>query len=139
MKWLYKRLISYEHLFEKGGKFEKLYPLYEAVLTIHFSSTETTKKGAHIRDALDTKRFMILVVIALIPTTIFGIYNAGFQSYLSAGQNASIIECFIQGAIIFLPILLTSYAVGGFGRCFLQLLVNMKLMKDFLFLDYCFH
>ena len=132
MKWLYKRLISYEHLFEKGGKFEKLYPLYEAVLTIHFSSTETTKKGAHIRDALDTKRFMILVVIALIPTTIFGIYNAGFQSYLSAGQNASIIECFIQGAIIFLPILLTSYAVGGFWEVLFAITRKHEINEGFL-------
>ena len=62
MQWLYKRIKEYEHLFEKGGKFQTFYPLYEAALTIHFSPTDTTKRGAHVRDGLDTKRFMILVV-----------------------------------------------------------------------------
>ena len=97
MTWLYKQLISKGHLFEKGAKLERLYPLYEAVLTIHFSSTETTKKGAHIRDGLDTKRFMILVVIALIPTTLLCIYNAGLQSLLASGKPTAIVDCIIQG------------------------------------------
>ena len=121
MTWLYKQLISKGHLFEKGAKLERLYPLYEAVLTIHFSSTETTKKGAHIRDGLDTKRFMILVVIALIPTTLFGIYNAGLQSLLASGKPTAIVDCIIQGMIIFLPILLTSMWLGDVGKSVLLL------------------
>ncbi|MGA0242664.1 MAG: RnfABCDGE type electron transport complex subunit D, partial [Candidatus Marinamargulisbacteria bacterium] len=132
MKWLYNRLISAEHLFEKGGRFESLYPIYEAVLTIHFSSKETTKKGAHIRDSLDTKRFMILVVIALLPVTLFGIYNAGLQSFLSAGQSASFFDCLIKGSLVFMPILLTSYAVGGFWEVLFAITRKHEINEGFL-------
>ncbi|MGC6367080.1 MAG: NADH:ubiquinone reductase (Na(+)-transporting) subunit B [Candidatus Marinamargulisbacteria bacterium] len=132
MKWLYQRLKSYEHLFEKGAKFEKLYPLYEAVLTIHFSTTETTKRGAHVRDGLDTKRFMILVVIALLPVTLFGIYNAGYQSYLAAGMTGSIIDYIIKGVIIFMPILLTSYAVGGLWEVLFAIIRKHEINEGFL-------
>ena len=132
MGWLYKRLISFEHLFEKGGKFEKLYPIYEAALTIHFSPTETTKKGAHIRDGLDTKRFMILVVIALIPCVIFGIFNAGYQTILSTGQTPGIIESVIKGTIIFMPILLTSYVVGGICEVLFAVIRKHEINEGFL-------
>lgn len=132
MTWLYKQLISKGHLFEKGAKLERLYPLYEAVLTIHFSSTETTKKGAHIRDGLDTKRFMILVVIALIPTTLFGIYNAGLQSLLASGKPTAIVDCIIQGMIIFLPILLTSYVVGGCWEVCFAIIRKHEINEGFL-------
>ena len=132
MRWLYNQLISNEHLFEKGGRFERLYPLYEAVLTIHFSTTETTKKGAHIRDGLDTKRFMILVVMALAPVTLFGIYNTGLQSLLSAGKETGVLECLIQGGIIFLPILLTSYVVGGCWEVLFAIIRKHEINEGFL-------
>lgn len=132
MKWLYHRLVSYAPLFEKGGKLSSLYPIYEAVLTIHFSSTETTKKGAHVRDGLDTKRFMILVVIALIPATLFGIYNIGLQSFAAAGQPASIVACFLKGSWVFLPILLTSYAVGGLWEVIFAVVRKHEINEGFL-------
>ena len=132
MNWLYKKIKKNEHLFEKGGRFEKLYPIYEAALTIHFSPTDTTKKGTHVRDGLDTKRFMILVVIALIPCVLFGIYNAGYQSLLAAGQTPAFIDSVIKGAIIFFPILLTSYAVGGFWEVLFAVVRKHEINEGFL-------
>ena len=63
--------------FEKGGKFEKLYPAYDAFETFLFVPGHTTQSGAHIRDAIDLKRTMITVLIALIPCLLFGIWNIG--------------------------------------------------------------
>ncbi|MEK9727064.1 MAG: NADH:ubiquinone reductase (Na(+)-transporting) subunit B [Candidatus Margulisiibacteriota bacterium] len=132
MEWLYKRIKQYEHLFEKGGKYEKLYPIYEAALTIHFSPTDTTKKGTHVRDGLDTKRFMILVVIALGPCLLFGMFNAGYQALLAAGQTPSMIDSMIKGVIIFMPILLTSYAVGGFWEVLFAVIRKHEINEGFL-------
>ena len=132
MLWLYKRIKKYEHLFEKGGKFETFYPIYEAALTIHFSPTNTTKKGAHVRDGLDTKRFMILVVIALTPCIIFGMFNAGYQAILATGQTPTFIDAMIKGTIIFMPILLTSYAVGGFWEVFFAIVRKHEINEGFL-------
>ncbi len=132
MNWLYKRIKQYEHLFDKGGKFETFYPIYEAALTIHFSPTNTTKKGAHIRDGLDTKRFMILVVIALTPCVIFGMFNAGYQAILAMGQTPSLIDSMFKGALIFMPILLTSYAIGGFWEVFFAIIRKHEINEGFL-------
>jgi Na+-transporting NADH:ubiquinone oxidoreductase subunit B len=132
MKWLYKALIKQGPLFEKGGRLERFYPLYEAVLTIHFSSVNTTKKGPHIRDGLDTKRFMILVVLALVPVSIFGVYNAGFQALVSAGKATGVAACFIEGGFIFFPILLISYAVGGFWEVLFSIVRRHEINEGFL-------
>ncbi len=132
MEWLYKRIKKYEHLFEKGGKYERLYPIYEAALTIHFSPTNTTKKGAHVRDGLDTKRFMILVVIALGPCLVFGMFNAGYQALLAAGETPGIIESMFKGTLIFMPILLTSYAVGGFWEVLFSVIRKHEINEGFL-------
>ena len=132
MEWLYKRIKQYEPLFEKGGKLETFYPIYEAALTIHFSPTDTTKKGAHVRDGLDTKRFMILVVIALTPCVVFGMFNAGYQALLATGASPGIIESMIKGVIIFMPILLTSYAVGGFWEVLFAVIRKHEINEGFL-------
>ena len=68
-----------KHLFEPGGKFEKLYPLFEAQDTFMFTPPDKTEGAPHVRDSIDMKRSMIFVVLALIPCILFGIYNAGFQ------------------------------------------------------------
>ena len=67
-------------LFEKGGKLEKLYPLYEAQDTFLFSPADTTKGRTHVRDAIDTKRLMSMVILALIPCIFMALYNTGFQA-----------------------------------------------------------
>ena len=73
-----KVLDKYRDNFEEGGKLEKFYPIFEATDTILFSTNEVTRSGPHIRDSIDTKRIMILVVIALLPLYIFGAINIGF-------------------------------------------------------------
>lgn len=99
--------------FEKGGKWEKFYTLYEGHRTIVFAPDHTTgKKGAQIKDAVDLKRIMITVVIAMVPALIFGMWNVGHQHFLATGQEGTLIDKFVIGAIAVVPILIVSYAVG---------------------------
>lgn len=101
-------------LFEKGGKFEKFYPIYEMAETLLFVTPARTKKGAHIRDNFDVKRLMIFVIIAAFPVFIFGMYNTGYQHYLSQGMTGSTMEYIMKGGKCMIPILIVAYAVGGF-------------------------
>ena len=73
--------------FEKGQKFEKYAPAVNAFDTFLFVPNHTTKHGAHIRDAVDLKRTMITVIIALLPALLYGIYNTGFQYYSQLGSR----------------------------------------------------
>ncbi len=99
--------------FEKGGKWEKFYYIYEAHETLIFSPNHTTKaKGAQIKDAIDMKRMMMTVIIAMIPCLLFGIYNVGYQHYLALGQEAALLDMLLVGAIQVLPLVVVSYAVG---------------------------
>jgi Na+-transporting NADH:ubiquinone oxidoreductase subunit B len=102
--------------FEEGGKFEKYYKAFEAMETFAFTPPHTTHNGAHIRDAIDLKRTMFFVIIALIPSLLFGIWNTGHQYYLSIGQFPELMDGFMDkmifGAIRVLPIVVVSYAVG---------------------------
>lgn len=102
--------------FEEGGKFEKYYKAFEAMETFAFTPPHTTHNGAHIRDAIDLKRTMFFVIIALIPSLLFGIWNTGHQYYLSIGQYPELMDGFMDkiifGAIRVLPIVVVSYAVG---------------------------
>ncbi|MEJ7827729.1 MAG: NADH:ubiquinone reductase (Na(+)-transporting) subunit B [Segetibacter sp.] len=100
--------------FEKGGKLEKFYPAYNAFETFLFVPGHTAPaNGAHVRDAIDLKRTMILVVVSLIPCLLFGMWNVGYQHYRALGiADASFIDNFIFGAIKVMPIVIVSYAVG---------------------------
>ncbi len=99
--------------FEKGGKWEKYHTLYEGHRTIVFAPDLTTKaKGAQIKDATDLKRVMITVVIAMIPTLLFGILNVGEQHFLAVGEEATWMDKALFGMMSVLPILIVSYAVG---------------------------
>ena len=86
MKFLRNIVDSVKPHFEKGGRFDKLYPAVEAFETFLFVPGETTSHGVHVRDAMDMKRTMITVVIALIPTLLFGMWNVGYQHYLAYGM-----------------------------------------------------
>ena len=66
--------------FDKDGKLEKLYPLYEAIDTFLYTPSDTTRSGAHVRDGMNLKRMMVLVVVALIPCICMAIYNTGYQA-----------------------------------------------------------
>jgi len=102
------------HHFVRSGKFEKLKPLFEAAETFFFIPGIPTAKDSHVRDSLDLKRFMIIVLLALMPPLFFGIYNAGYQSNFASGLPLSLSAVFIKGIFIVLPIILVSYIVGFF-------------------------
>lgn len=102
------------HHFASGGKFEKFKPLFEATETFFFIPGIPTVQDPHVRDNLDLKRFMTIVVLALMPPLFFGIYNAGYQSNLASGLSLNLNAVFIRGLFIVLPIILVSYIVGFF-------------------------
>ena len=126
-----------EHNFEKGGKYEKWYALYEAVDTFLYKPADVTKTTAHVRDGIDLKRMMITVWLCAFPAMFFGMWNIGYQANqvfaaspdLLAAQDGwrialtgalagfdpgSIWDNMIQGATWFLPIYLVTFIAGGF-------------------------
>jgi len=98
--------------FEKGGKLEKFYPVYDALETFAFVPDHTTEKGAHIRDAIDMKRTMFLVIVALVPALLFGIYNTGYQHFTALQQDGTFWEMVLFGLGKVLPLIIVSYGVG---------------------------
>lgn len=98
--------------FHHGGKYEKWYPLFEAFQTFLYLPKILTKKGPHVRDALDTKRYMSIVLFSLKPVLLFGIYNTGYQSQLAAGLSTDIVSSMIVGSLAVIPLLIVSYGVG---------------------------
>ncbi len=112
MQFLNNIMEKYRPHFKEGGKFEKYGPAWFGIDTFLFTPNHTTKSGAHIRDGVDLKRVMIIVVFALIPATLFGIWNIGYQHFSQLGIESSFLELFWYGAIRFLPMVIISYAVG---------------------------
>ncbi len=101
--------------FQKGGKFEKFQSTFEGFETFLFVPNTTTRKGAHIRDAIDMKRTMAIVVLALIPTLLFGMWNTGYQHFIATGLTPAEIDlwkAFSFGFLKVLPIVVVSYISG---------------------------
>lgn len=98
--------------FEEGGKLHWLYSTYDAFETFLYVPNHTSKSGVHIHDARDSKRTMVIVILALIPALLMGMYNVGYQHYLSIGVDASFIQTFIYGLLGMLPHIVVSYVVG---------------------------
>lgn len=100
--------------FEEGGKLHAFWSIYDGFESFLYVPNTTAKTGVHIHDAIDSKRIMSLVVIALMPALLFGMYNIGYQNYSAAGQlaNASFWEMFCFGFLALLPKILVSYIVG---------------------------
>lgn len=116
--------------FEKGGKLEKFYPVYDGMETFLFVPGHTTHCGTHVRDAMDLKRTMFTVVVAMIPCLLFGMWNIGLQHHLSIGLlDASLMDNFIYGAIRVTPILIVSYGVG-LGVEFLFCIINKHQINE---------
>lgn len=126
-----------EHHFEKGGRFEKYYALYEAADTFLYRPSSVTKTTAHVRDGIDLKRMMITVWLCAFPAMFFGMWNVGYQANLIFAENPelfaaqdswrigltgmlagfdpnSLWDNFIQGATWFVPIYMVTFLVGGF-------------------------
>ncbi|MEJ4089487.1 NADH:ubiquinone reductase (Na(+)-transporting) subunit B [Galbibacter orientalis] len=112
MSALRNKLDQLKKPFNKGEKWEKFAPAFNAFDTFLYVPNHTTKKGAHIRDAVDLKRTMITVVIALLPALFYGIYNAGFQHYSQLGEAFTFWDAFAHGAWKILPMVAVSYIVG---------------------------
>ena len=116
MQFLRNIFDSLEPNFKEGGKFAKYYKAYEAMETFAFTPNHVTKNGTHIRDAIDLKRTMFFVVIALVPSLLFGMWNTGHQYYLSIGEMTGLMDGMFDkllfGAIRVLPLVVVSYVVG---------------------------
>ena len=138
MKFLRNTLDKVEPLFEKGGKFERLYPVYEAADTFLFTPGHRTKTGPHVRDGIDLKRMMIMVVIALIPCTLFGMWNVGFQherattDWALSPADANHLQCLIYGAFKFIPIYAVTIIVGGTLEAIFSLIRKHEINEGFL-------
>ena len=112
MNFLRKSLDNLKKPFGKGQKFEKFAPAINAFDTFLFVPNHTTKKGAHIRDAVDLKRTMVTVIIALLPALIYGIYNTGYQYYIQTNEPFTFLDAFIHGSWKIVPMIIVSYVVG---------------------------
>jgi Na+-transporting NADH:ubiquinone oxidoreductase subunit B len=98
--------------FEKSGKYERFYPLYEVMETFFLTPATRTSRGPHIRDKIDSKRFMITVVIALFPAILLGMYNIGLQASLAKGMDPELWPCLWFGFLTMLPVIIVTYVVG---------------------------
>lgn len=112
MKALRNFLDKQKPQFEKGGKLEKLHSMFDAVETLMFVPDKVTTSGSHIRDAVDMKRTMITVFIALIPALLFGMWNVGYQHFLSYGESPDFWTMFLYGFWKLVPIIIVTYGVG---------------------------
>jgi len=132
MKFLRKILDNLEPKFTKGGPLEKFHAVYNATDTILFSTDDKTESGPHIRDSIDNKRIMILVVVALLPCYIFGAINIGYQSSQFSGNERSVWENFWLGFGVILPILITAFAMGAFWEVLFAVIRKHPISEGFL-------
>lgn len=112
MKALRKLLDNIKPHVSKGGRFEMLHSTYDAFETLLFVPNKTNQNGVHVRDAMDMKRNMIVVVMALVPALLFGIWNTGYQHFLALGQEVTFLETILHGVFKVIPIVIVSYLTG---------------------------
>ena len=99
--------------FEPGGKLHAFRSVYDGMDTFLFTPSETSRSGVHIHDSMDSKRTMIIVVLALMPCFLFGMYNTGYQHWLAAGATSfPFWELMLYGFLAVLPTLVVAYVVG---------------------------
>jgi len=161
MKFLRDNLDKqYETLFGPGKPLETLYPIYEANDTLLFTPGEVTKGNTHVRDSLDLKRLMITVVIALLPCLLMAFYNTGYQANLAidAGHAAPIAgwrtdiymllfgnnfapnltHNVVHGLLWFLPIMITTFVIGGHVEVLFAILRKHEINEGFLVTGFLF-
>ncbi len=153
MKFLRKRLDRLEPHFTHGGRFEKFNAVFEMVDTLLYTPADVSRSAPHVRDAIDLKRVMILVFIAVMPCAVFGMWNTGFQAnsalaelgLASAGgwrgallewsgvgyDPGNVIACFTHGLLYFLPIYIVTMAVGGFWEVLFAGVRNHEVNEGF--------
>ncbi|WAK00590.1 NADH:ubiquinone reductase (Na(+)-transporting) subunit B [Methylobacter sp. YRD-M1] len=140
--------------FVQGGKWEKLGPLYDAVDTFLYTPGTVTRSAPHVRDALDMKRMMVTVIVALIPTVIMAFYNTGLQINLALQQQsaeyapgwrgallnfmgvgsdpASVLDNMLLGALYFLPVYIFTLLAGGFWEVLFAIVRQQTISEGFL-------
>jgi len=112
MKGLRRFLDKIKPQFEKGGRFARLHATFDAFETFLFVPDKVTLSGSHIRDAVDMKRTMSMVVLAMMPPLLFGMWNVGYQHFLSSGIDSTLWQNFWFGFLQVLPIIIVSYVTG---------------------------
>lgn len=112
MKALRNYLNTIKPNFEKGGKLAMFHSVFEGFETFLFVPNHTSKSGVHIHDSVDSKRTMTVVILALMPALLFGMYNIGYQHNLAIGTDPGFIMTFVFGFLAVLPKIIVSYVVG---------------------------
>lgn len=112
MSSLRKKIDKIKPHFMEGGRFGKLRSVFEGFESFLYVPDKVTVKGAHVRDSIDLKRTMSVVIIALLPALLFGAYNVGLQHFRSIGADAGTIQMFWFGFLKVLPLIVVSYTVG---------------------------
>jgi len=133
VKFLYSWIDRMKPLFEQGGWFAPLYPLYEAGDSFLRTTDETTPGPPHARDSIDMKRVMVYVIYALMPCLLFGIFNAGWQYHeVNQIEGAGFFDHIGRGALLVLPIVFTSYLVGGLWEVLFACVRKHEINEGFL-------
>jgi Na+-transporting NADH:ubiquinone oxidoreductase subunit B len=153
MQFLKDLHLNVKHHFEKGGKLEFFYPLWEAQFTGLFTPGEVTRTASHVRDGLDNKRLMITVVVALVPCILMAMYNTGYQAHLAIANGAvpldswqawlyqaaglpfdfkNPIACVLYGTLHYVPILIAAMATGGIVEPLVAMIRKHEINEGFL-------
>lgn len=133
MKVLKKMMDRMRPSFEKGGRLHVFKSVYDGMDTFLFTPTETSKSGVHIHDSLDSKRVMIIVVLALVPCMLFGMYNTGYQHWLACGaKEFPFWELMAYGFLAVLPRIVVAYAVGLGIEFFVAQVRGEEIQEGFL-------
>lgn len=160
MKFLRKQFDKFHTHVKPGGKYEKYFSIYEAIDTFLFSPADVASGPTHVRDALDLKRTMMTVVVALVPCILMAMYNTGLQSNLAIEKLVasgdlptaldlgwrgtvmealgvgysprSILSCFVHGALYFLPVFLVTQIAGGFWEVLFASVRKHEINEGFL-------
>lgn len=112
MKALRNYLNKIKPTFEEGGKLSMFRSVFDGFETFLFVPNKTSKSGVHIHDSIDSKRTMSVVIVALLPALLFGMYNTGYQHNLATGIDPGFLMTFIYGFLAVLPKIIVSYVVG---------------------------
>lgn len=134
MKALEGLFDRYRPLFEEKGRFAWAWPIFEGAETFALTPGTKTSKGVHVRDPMDMKRLMTMVIYALLPATIAGWYNIGYRAFAYEGllDQVSWVDCLLRGGWHMLPIIVTSYAVGGLAELVFCIVRKHEINEGFL-------
>jgi Na+-transporting NADH:ubiquinone oxidoreductase subunit B len=153
MKFLKDAHLNVKHHFEKGGKLEFFYPIWEAQFTGLFTPGDVTRTASHVRDGIDNKRLMITVVIALLPCMLMALWNTGYQAHLAVASGAVPLDdwqaglyqalglpfdfrnplaCMLYGGLYYIPILAAAMGTGAILEPLVAMIRKHEINEGFL-------